>query len=61
MFRKSETARCGRTEGPGNCRRMSKLRLIGLGHSEVVDILNFDSFGNLKSCGGGCMVVRLTH
>jgi hypothetical protein len=28
-------------------------KLMGLGHSEVVDILNFDSFGTLKSCGGG--------
>jgi len=30
---------------------VSKLR--GIVHPGVVDILNFDSFGSLKSCGGG--------
>ena len=28
---------------------------------EVLKILNFDSFGPLKSSGGGSMVVRHTH
>lgn len=28
------------------------VKINGLGHSEVVDILKFDSFGTLKSCGG---------
>jgi len=36
-------------------------KLMGLGHSEVVDILNFDSFGALKSYGRGCMAVRRTQ
>ena len=34
---------------------------MGFVHPEVVEILNFDSFGPLKSCRGGCMVIRHTH
>jgi hypothetical protein len=29
-------------------------------HPEVVGILNFDRFGRLKSCVGGCKVVKRT-
>jgi hypothetical protein len=33
-------------------------KLMGFVQPEVVEILNFYSFGPLKSCGGGCVVVR---
>jgi len=40
---------------------MSMSKLMVFSHPEIVEILNFDSFGPLKSCGGGCMVVSHTH
>ena len=61
MCRKSETACCGWQGGPGSCRSMSMSKLMGFVHPEIVEILNFDSFGPLKSRGGGCIVVSHTH
>ena len=55
-------ARCGWAQGPGSCHSISVSKLMGLVHSEIVEISNFDSFKSLKSCGGrGWMVVRHTH
>ena len=40
---------------------LSMLKLMSFFGPEVLTILNFDSFGPLKSFGGGSMVVRRTH
>jgi hypothetical protein len=62
MYRKNETwdVSDGQKGEVSSC-SLSVSKLMGLVHSEIVEIVNFDNFGPLKSCRGGLMVARRSH
>jgi hypothetical protein len=62
MYRNNETWHvAGDQKGLVSPCSLSVSKLISLVRSEIVEIVNFDSLGPPKSCGGGFMVARLSH